>query len=45
MYLFSDRLYRKDEITLDDKQKQVIFTAIDNETILSSRIMQYYPTN
>ena len=34
MYLFSDRLYRKEEITLDDNQKQVIFTTIDNETIL-----------
>ena len=35
MYLFSDRLYRKDEVALDDNQKQVIFTTIDNETILS----------
>ena len=34
MYLFSDRLYRKEEITLNDNQKQVIFTTIDNETIL-----------
>ncbi len=34
MYLFSDRLYRKDEIALNDNQKQVIFTTIDNETIL-----------
>ena len=34
MYLFSDRLYRKDEIVLDDHKKQVIFTTIDNETIL-----------
>ena len=34
MYLFSDRLYRKDEIVLDDSKKQVIFTTIDNETIL-----------
>ncbi|WP_456432166.1 magnesium transporter CorA family protein [Nitratifractor sp.] len=34
MYLFTDRLYRKDEIVLDDSKKQVIFTTIDNETIL-----------
>ena len=34
MYLFSDRLYRKEEITLNDNQKQVIFTTIGNETIL-----------
>ena len=34
MYLFSDRLYRKDEIILDDQKKQVIFTTIDNVTIL-----------
>ena len=34
MYLFSDRLYRKDEIVLDDSKKQVIFTTIDNDTIL-----------
>ncbi|ADV46490.1 magnesium transporter CorA family protein [Nitratifractor salsuginis] len=34
MYLFSDRLYRKDEIVLDDSKKQVIFTTINNQTIL-----------
>ncbi len=34
MYLFADRLYRRDEITLDDDRKQVIFTTIDNEQIL-----------
>ncbi|SFV64427.1 Magnesium and cobalt transport protein CorA [hydrothermal vent metagenome] len=34
MYLFSDRLYRKDEIVLDDSKKQVVFTTIDNEIIL-----------
>jgi magnesium transporter len=34
MYLFSDRLYRKDEIVLDDTKKQVIFTTINNQTIL-----------
>jgi len=34
MYLFADRLYRKDEVVFDDRQKQVIFTSIDNEAIL-----------
>jgi magnesium transporter len=34
MYLFADRLYRRDEITLDDNRKQVIFTTIHNEQIL-----------
>ena len=34
MYLFSDRLYRKEEIVLDDSKKQVIFTTIDNAAIL-----------
>ncbi|WP_294958877.1 magnesium transporter CorA family protein [Sulfurovum sp.] len=34
MYLFSDRLYRKDEIVLDDSKKQVVFTTIDNKIIL-----------
>jgi magnesium transporter len=34
MYLFADRLYRRDEITLDDSRKQVIFTTVDNEQIL-----------
>jgi magnesium transporter len=34
MYLFADRLYRRDEITLDDSRKQVIFTTIHNEQIL-----------
>ncbi len=34
MYLFTDRLYRKDEVVLRDDQKQVIFTSIDNETII-----------
>ncbi len=37
MYLFSDRLYRKDEdeIVLDAEKKQVIFTTIRNETIIN----------
>ena len=34
MYLFADRLYQKDEITLDDNEKQVVFTTIHNQTIL-----------
>jgi magnesium transporter len=35
MYLFADRLYRKDEVVLNDNQKQVVFSTIDNATILS----------
>lgn len=34
MYLFADRLYRRDEITLEDNRKQVIFTTVDNDQIL-----------
>ncbi len=34
MYLFTDRLYRKDEVALKDDQKQVIFTSIGNQTII-----------
>ncbi len=36
MYLFSDKLYKKDvdEIVIDEKIKQVIFTTVENETIL-----------
>jgi len=34
MYLFTDRLYRKDEVILKDDQKQVIFTSIGNKTII-----------
>ena len=35
MYLFADRLYQKDEITLDDNKKQVIFTTVYNKTIIN----------
>jgi len=35
MYLFADRLYRRDEITLDDTRKQVIFTTVSNKQILA----------
>ncbi len=34
MYIFADRLYKRDEIELDDTRKQVIFTSIDNSEIL-----------
>ncbi len=43
MYLFSDRLYRKDEIVLDDSKKQVIFTTIDNQTILDWLLEHDFP--
>ncbi len=36
MYILSDdRLYRKDEIELLDHKKQIIFTSIENEDIIS----------
>jgi magnesium transporter len=37
MYLFSDKLYRKDvdEIVIDENVKQIIFTTIENETVLN----------
>ncbi len=34
MYIFADRLYKKDEIRLDDLKKQIVFTTIDNKEIL-----------
>ncbi|WP_201353321.1 magnesium transporter CorA family protein [Hydrogenimonas urashimensis] len=34
MYIFSDRLYKKDEILLDENKKQIIFTTLDNEDII-----------
>jgi len=34
MYIFADRLYKKDEIRLDDMKKQIVFTTIDNREIL-----------
>jgi magnesium transporter len=43
MYLFSDRLYRKDEIVLDSSKKQVIFSTIDNQTILAWLREQDFP--
>jgi len=34
MYLFSDRLYHKEEIKFEDDKKQIVFSTIDNETVL-----------
>jgi magnesium transporter len=34
MYIFTDRLYKRDEIKLDDLKKQIVFSTIDNEEIL-----------
>ncbi len=34
MYIFADKLYRRDEIDLDDTKKQIIFTTLDNEEII-----------
>ena len=43
MYLFTDRLYRKDEIVLDDSRKQVIFTTVDNQIIIDWLIGHGFP--
>jgi len=34
MYLFSDRLYHKEEIKFEDDKKQIVFSTVDNETVL-----------
>ena len=34
MYIFSDRLYRKDELELIDTEKQIVFTTLENQTII-----------
>jgi len=34
MYIFSDRLYRKNEIKLQDDKKQIVFTTINNIEII-----------
>jgi len=34
VYIFSDRLQKKDEIVLDDDKTQIVFTTIDNREIL-----------
>ena len=43
MYIFSDRLYKKDEIHLDDNKKQIIFTTLDNEEILEWLCKHRFP--
>ena len=34
MYIFADRLYRKEEIKIEDKNNKIIFTTTQNKTIL-----------
>ncbi len=43
MYIFADRLYRKDEIQLDNEQNRVIFTTIYNKEILKWLIENDFP--
>ncbi len=43
MYIFSDRLYKKDEIHLDDNKKQIIFTTLDNDEILEWLCKHRFP--
>ncbi len=34
MYIFADRLYRKEEIKIEDKNNKIIFTTTQNKTVL-----------
>jgi magnesium transporter len=43
MYIFADRLYKRDEIELDDLKKQVVFTTIDNHDILDWLEAHHFP--
>ncbi len=43
MYIFSDRLYRKEELELDDEQKQIVFTTLGNETIIQWLEKHHFP--
>ncbi len=43
MYIYSDRLYRKDEIELDDSSKQIIFTTLGNESIIEWLKNHHFP--
>lgn len=43
MYLFADRLYHKEEFTLDSHRKKVIFTTVDNENILKWLDKEEFP--
>jgi len=43
MYIFTDRLYKKNEIELIENQKQVIFTTINNKDIIKWLKNQNFP--
>jgi len=43
VYIFADRLYRKDEIELENEQNRVIFTTIYNKDILNWLIKNDFP--
>ncbi|NPA30136.1 MAG: magnesium transporter CorA family protein [Epsilonproteobacteria bacterium] len=43
MYIFADRLYKKDEIKLDDQKKQIVFTTIDNRDIHEWLTQHHFP--
>ncbi len=43
MYIFSDKLYRKDEIELDDSSKQIVFTTLGNENIIEWLKNHHFP--
>ncbi|NPA81884.1 MAG: magnesium transporter CorA family protein [Epsilonproteobacteria bacterium] len=43
MYIFADRLYRKEEIQIDDENNKIIFTTTQNETILKWLVKNGFP--
>jgi len=43
VYIFADRLYKKDEIKLDDQKKQIVFTTIDNRDIHEWLTQHHFP--
>ncbi len=43
MYIFSDKLYRKNEIRLDDEQNRIVFSRIYNEEIIEWMTQNGFP--
>ncbi len=43
MYIFADKLYRRDEIELDNEENRVVFTTIYNQEILKWLIKNDFP--
>ena len=43
MYIFSDKVYRKDEISLEDEKNRIIFSRIYNKKIIKWMIKNGFP--